>query len=34
MQQTKSAFAFGNGIYGQLGAGQSRNSYQPARVKL
>ena len=27
-------FAFGNGIYGQLGTCQSRNSYSPVRVKL
>jgi alpha-tubulin suppressor-like RCC1 family protein len=26
--------AFGNGIYGQLGSGHSKNSYFPTRVKL
>lgn len=29
-----SAYAFGNGIFGQLGSGSNRNSYSPVRVKL
>jgi alpha-tubulin suppressor-like RCC1 family protein len=34
MQNKSCCYAFGNGIYGQLGTGQSRNSYIPARVRL
>lgn len=31
---SKIGYAFGNGIYGQLGSGLSRNSYHPIKIKL
>lgn len=34
IQGHKQCYAFGNGIYGQLATGQSRNSYLPAKIKL
>ena len=34
IQGQNMCFAFGNGIYGQLGTGQSRNSYVPIKVKI
>lgn len=33
-KNSKLGFAFGNGIYGQLGSGQGKNSYLPTRIKL
>ena len=33
-QNKLECYAFGNGIYGQLGTDQSRNSYIPIKVKL
>lgn len=34
MQGSRSGYAFGNGIYGQLGSGQNKNSYFPIKIKL
>ena len=33
-EEGTTVYAFGSGIYGQLGTGSSRNSYTPARVKI
>lgn len=34
IQSSKTGYAFGNGIYGQLGNGQNKNSYFPTKIKL